>query len=122
VLARTLAGVPDRLGEPAWCYTVDFGSQATAPGVAADRGRSAPEHERARLLREQTGWALMECVVGRNNLGDIEFLPAGAGGPAAVVRQSLWFDKTSIRAGGEPERLPYTVYDLPLDPVARPGG
>jgi hypothetical protein len=38
------------------------------------------------------------------------------------VRQSLWFDKTSIRAGGEPERLPYTVYDLPLDPVARPGG
>jgi hypothetical protein len=33
-----------------------------------------------------------------------------------LVRQSLWFDKTSIRSGDEPERLPYTVYDLPLAP------
>jgi len=38
-----------------------------------------------------------------------------------LVRRSLWFDKTSIRSGGEPERLPYTVYDLPLAPPP-PGG
>jgi hypothetical protein len=31
-----------------------------------------------------------------------------------LVRRSLWFDKTSIRSGGDPARLPYTVYDLPL--------
>jgi hypothetical protein len=122
VLARTLAGLPDRLGEPAWSYTVDFGTQATVPGGAADRGRSAAEHERARLLREQNDWSVMACVVGRNNLGDVEFLPPAGGGPPAFVRQSLWFDKTSIRAGGEPERLPYTVYDLPLDPPDEPAG
>jgi hypothetical protein len=38
-----------------------------------------------------------------------------------LVRQSLWFDKTSIRSGSEPERLPYTIYDLPLAPPP-PGG
>jgi hypothetical protein len=56
----------------------------------------------------------MNCIVGRNNIGDIEFLSQSDGEPARVLRQSLWFDKTAIRAGGEPERLPYTVYDLPL--------
>jgi hypothetical protein len=55
----------------------------------------------------------MHCIVGRNNLGDVEFL-GGDGGEPDTVRQSLWFDKTSIREDDEPARLPYTVYDLPL--------
>ena len=38
-----------------------------------------------------------------------------------LVRQSLWFDKTWIRTGPEPERLPYTVYDLPLAPAPPDG-
>ena len=70
----------------------------------------------------------MHCIVGRNNLGDVEFLADRAGdvgGDPTVVRQSLWFDKTSILDRDEPARLPYTVYDLPLTlpPVtARPDG
>jgi hypothetical protein len=65
----------------------------------------------------------MHCIVGRNNLGDIEFLPGPGGGDVpGLVRQSLWFDKTSIVADGEPERLPYTTYDLPLTlPAAQSG-
>jgi hypothetical protein len=41
----------------------------------------------------------MYCIVGRNNLGDVEFLPG---------------------VGGEPG-MPYTVYDLPLAPTAATG-
>jgi hypothetical protein len=44
-------------------------------------------------------------------------VPVAAGARAPdLVRQSLWFDKTSIRWGSEPERLPCTVDDLPLAP------
>ena len=113
VLARTLAGVPARLGEPDWAYTVDFGSDRRAGAPVS--GRSDPEHERAAALRGQHSWAFMTVLVGRNNIGDVEFLAPGPDGTPGVVRQSLWFDKSSIRAGDEPERLPYTVYDLPLD-------
>jgi len=64
----------------------------------------------------------MNCIVGRNNLGDIEFVPPADDRPHGTdgwhVLQSLWFDKTSISAGTEPERLPYTVYRLPLTPPA----
>jgi hypothetical protein len=86
-------------------------------------GRSGEFHWRARQLRIQAGWSLMHCIVGRNNLGDIEFLPGPGGGDVpGLVRQSLWFDKTSIAADGEPERLPYTTYDLPFTlPAARSG-
>ena len=52
------------------------------------------------------------------------FLPGAGGEPGMapdLVRQSLWFDKTSIRTGPEPERLPYTVYDLPLAPAPPDG-
>jgi hypothetical protein len=38
-----------------------------------------------------------------------------------LVRRSLWFDKTPIRPGGEPERLPHTVHDLPLAPPSDGG-
>ena len=39
VLARTLAGVPDRLGEPDWTYTVDFGSDPRLDGPVPGRSR-----------------------------------------------------------------------------------
>jgi hypothetical protein len=82
-------------------------------------GRSGAFHQRALQLRAEHRWPFMHTIVGRNNLGDIEFLPGVGGRPGMapdLVRQSLWFDKTSIRSGEEPERLPYTVYDLPLAP------
>ena len=111
VLARTLAGVPDRLGRPDWTYTVDFASWSGADPVTAGL-----DHQRARELRRQHSWQFMHSVVGRNNLGDVEFpVPAAADG-GQLVRQSLWFDKTTIRSDGEPERLPYTMHELPLDP------
>jgi hypothetical protein len=115
VLARTLAGVPARLGPPDWSYTVDFGGWSGAGSIAG----AGPEHLRARELREQHSWQFMQSVVGRNNLGDMQLLvpeSAEAGVDCgSLVRQSLWFDKTTIRSGGEPERLPYTMHELPLD-------
>jgi hypothetical protein len=105
-----------RRPEPDWRYRVEFvpdvGGESPVPS------RSAPMHQKAIDLRAKSGWSFMNCIVGRNNLGDLEFLASG-GSPAErpdLVQQSLWFDKTSIRAGGEPVRLPYTVYQLPLDP------
>ena len=50
-----------------------------------------------------------KCLIRRAFL-----VPAADGGQ--LVRQSLWFDKTTIRSDGEPERLPYTMHELPLDP------
>jgi len=100
-------------------YTVDFGSDPRLDGPVP--GRSHAEHDRAVALRDRHSWAFMNCVVGRNNLGDVEFLAPGPDGAPGVLRQSLWFDKTSIRSGGEPERLPYTVHDLPLDPAEEEG-
>ncbi|HET9556629.1 MAG TPA: hypothetical protein VFS70_05775, partial [Actinomycetota bacterium] len=108
--------------EPHWSYQVDFQADAgTEPLVP---GRSGAFHQRALQLRAENRWSFMHTIVGRNNLGDIEFLPGAGGEPGMapdLVRQSLWFDKTSIRSGSEPERLPYTVYDLPLAPPP-PGG
>jgi hypothetical protein len=101
--------------EPEWRYRVDF--RADAGGEPLVPGRSTASQHRARELRAIYGWSLMHCIVGRNNLGDLEFLPTTArepDGTPGLVRQSLWFEKASIRAGGEPERLPYTVYDLPF--------
>ena len=87
-------------------------------GVCRRPARSPPDthHQRARELRDEYSWQFSP-VVGRNNLGDVEFLAPGPDGVPGMLRQSLWFDKTSIRSGAGPERLPYTVYDLPLDPV-----
>jgi hypothetical protein len=101
--------------EPEWGYHMDFRAD---PGIApAIRGRSVDWHNRAHQLRAQYGWSFMHVIVGRNNIGDVEFLhseSAELDGLPDLVRQSLWFDKTSIRSRGEPERLPYTAYDLPL--------
>jgi hypothetical protein len=100
---------------PEWGYHIDFRGDLEAPPAVL--GRSVDSHHRARRLRAQHGWSFMHVIVGRNNIGDVEFLHSDPdeprGGPD-LVRQSLWFDKTSIRFGGEPERLPYTVSDLPL--------
>jgi hypothetical protein len=105
------------VSEPEWGYQLDF--QADAGVEPLVPGHSGALHHRALRLRAENRWSFMYCVVGRNNLGDVEFLPGVGGEPGLapdLVRQSLWFDKTSIRSGGEPERLPYTVYDLPLAP------
>jgi hypothetical protein len=105
------------VSEPEWRYQVDF--QADAGVEPLVPGRSGAFHHRALRLRAENRWSFMHTIVGRNNLGDVEFLPGVGGRPGMapdLVRQSLWFDKTSIRSGDEPERLPYTVYDLPLAP------
>jgi hypothetical protein len=115
VLPSPLAAAHRILAAPEWRYRVDF--QADVGAEPHVPGRVADAHRRALELRAEHGWSYMHTVVGRNNLGDIEFLPAGAGEPdesPGLVRQSLWFDKTSISSGAEPDRLPYTVYDLPL--------
>jgi hypothetical protein len=105
--------------DPEWCYRVDF--QADTGVHLHQQGRSAALHRTALGLRARHGWSFMHTIVGRNNLGDVEFLTAASreSDTADIVRQSLWFDKTSIFSGTEPARLPYTVYDLPLAP---PGG
>jgi hypothetical protein len=107
---------PHRLvAQPAWRYRVNF--QAGVGGHPSILGRSSADHERALRLRVAYGWSLMNYIVGRNNLGDVEFLHTASSQHDAVpgiARQSLWFDKTSIRVGHEAVRLPYTMYDLPL--------
>jgi hypothetical protein len=117
VLPARLAAAHRLASEPEWGYEVDFQADAgTEPLVP---GRSGAAHQRALRLRAENRWSFMHTIVGRNNLGDIEFLPGVGGEPGMapdLVRQSLWFDKTSIRSGTEPARLPYTVYDLPLAP------
>ena len=103
--------------EPDWRYQLDFHTDAGILSLVP--GRSGAFHQRAVALRAENRFSFMHTIVGRNNLGDVEFLPGVGGEPGTapdLVRQSLWFDKTSIRTGGEPERLPYTVYDLPLAP------
>jgi len=122
VLPAPLAAAHRLPAPPEWGYQIDFQADAGAEPLVP--GRSGAFHHRALALRAENRWSFMYCVVGRNNLGDIEFLPGVGGEPgmaADLVRQSLWFDKTSIRSGSEPERLPYTVYDLPLAPPP-PGG
>jgi hypothetical protein len=117
VLPAPLAGAHRLVADPQWGYQVDFKADAGVEPLVP--GRSGAFHHRALQLRAENRWSFMYCVVGRNNLGDIEFLPGVGGEPGMtpdLVRQSLWFDKTSIRSGSEPERLPYTVYDLPLAP------
>jgi len=122
VLPARLAGAHRLASEPEWGYAVNFQADAgTEPLVG---GRSGAAHQRALRLRAENRWSFMYTIVGRNNLGDIEFLPGVGGAPGMapdLVRQSLWFDKTSIRTGPEPERLPYTVYDLPLAPAPPDG-
>jgi hypothetical protein len=117
VLPAPLAHAHRLAAPPEWGYQIDFQADAgTEPLVP---GRSGAFHDRALALRAENRWSFMHCIVGRNNLGDIEFLPGVGGAPGMepdLVRQSLWFDKTSIRSGSEPERLPYTIYDLPLAP------
>jgi hypothetical protein len=116
VLPEPLASVRRRRrAEPDWRYRVQFlpdlGVEPPVPG------RSAPLHQRAIELRAESGWSFMRCIVGRNNLGDVEFLATSRTSQIPdLLQQSLWFDKTSIRAGGQPVRLPYTAYQLPLDP------
>jgi hypothetical protein len=102
-----------RTDEPDWGYRVEFlPDRGVVPPVPS---RSAPLHDHALALRATSGWSFMNCIVGRNNLGDLEFLRSTRTcATPDVVQQSLWFDKTSIRASGEPVRLPYTVYQLPL--------
>jgi hypothetical protein len=122
VLPAPLAAAHRLAVEPEWGYQVDF--QADAGGEPLVPGRSGALQQRALRLRAENRWSLMHTIVGRNNLGDVEFLPGVGGRPGMapdLVRQSLWFDKTSIRWGSEPERLPYTVYDLPLGPPAPDG-
>jgi hypothetical protein len=122
VLPARLAAAHRLASEPQWGYEVDF--QADAGSEPLVPGRSGDEHQRALRLRAENRWSFMHTIVGRNNLGDIEFLPGVGGEPGMapdLVRQSLWFDKTSIRSGAEPERLPYTVYDLPLAPAPPEG-
>jgi hypothetical protein len=117
VLPAPLAAAHRLAAEPQWGYQVDF--QADAGVEPLVPGRSGAFHHRALRLRAENRWSFMHTIVGRNNLGDVEFLPGVGGRPGMapdLVRQSLWFDKTSIRSGDEPERLPYTVYDLPLAP------
>jgi hypothetical protein len=117
VLPAPLAAAHRLPTEPHWGYQVDF--QADAGVEPLVPGRSGAFHHRALQLRAENRWSFMHTIVGRNNLGDVEFLPGVGGRPGMapdLVRQSLWFDKTSIRSGGEPERLPYTLYDLPLAP------
>jgi hypothetical protein len=114
ILPEPLALARRRLKEPDWRYRVDFEHDAGAPPAPS---RSADLHQKALELRAESGWSFMQWIVGRNNLGDLEFLPgtlSGTDTPSLV--QSLWFDKTSISADDEPLRLPYTVYKLPLDP------
>src|SRR4029453_13882916 len=91
------------VSEPEWRYQVDFqAARGVGPLVP---GRSGAFHHRALRLRAENRWPFMHTIVGRNNLGDVEFLPGVGGRPGmepALVRQSLWFDKTSIRAGDTP--------------------
>jgi hypothetical protein len=122
VLPAPLAAAHRLAAEPHWGYQIDF--QADAGVEPLVPGRSGAFHHRALRLRAEHRWPFMHTIVGRNNLGDVEFLPGVGGRPGMapdLVRQSLWFDKTSIRSGGEPERLPYTVYDLPLAPPSDGG-
>jgi hypothetical protein len=122
VLPSALTAAHRLAAEPEWRYQVDFHADAGVEPLVP--GRSGALHQRALELRALNRWSFMHTIVGRNNLGDVEFLP-GEGGEEGMapdlVRQSLWFDKTSIRSGGEPDRLPYTVYDLPLT-LPRPSG
>jgi hypothetical protein len=113
VLPEPLASARRRRAEPDWGYRVEFlPDRGVVPPVPS---RSAPVHQHALALRSASGWSFMNCIVGRNNLGDLEFLHSTQSRATPdVVQQSLWFDKTSIRTGGEPVRLPYTVYQLPL--------
>jgi hypothetical protein len=115
ILPEPLASSRRRLTEPDWRYRIDFVHGVGEPPVTS---RSTPLHQKALQLRAESGWSFMQWIVGRNNLGDLEFLPGSttSGEGADLVQQSLWFDKTSIRAGDVPVRLPYTVYQLPLDP------
>jgi hypothetical protein len=115
ILPEALASTRRRLNEPDWRYRLDFVHDVGEPPVPS---RSTPLHQEALQLRDESGWSFMQWIVGRNNIGDLEFLPdnTSSGEGADLVQQSLWFDKTSIRAGDEPVRLPYTVYQMPLDP------
>jgi hypothetical protein len=117
ILPEPLASTRCRLTEPDWRYRIDFVHDVGEPPVPS---RSTPMHQKALQLRAKSGWSFMQWIVGRNNLGDLEFLPGNtsSGERADLVQQALWFDKTSIRAGDEPVRLPYTVYQLPLYPPA----
>jgi hypothetical protein len=122
VLPAPLAAAHRSATDPEWSYQIDF--QADAGLEPLVPGRSGSFHQRALALRAENRFSFMHTIVGRNNLGDIEFLPGAGGRPGTspdVVRQSLWFDKTSIRSGSEPERLPYTIYDLPLAPPGPDG-
>jgi hypothetical protein len=113
VLPEPLASARRRRAEPDWGYRVEFLPDRGV--VRAVPSRSAPMHQHALALRAASGWSFMNCIVGRNNLGDLEFLHSTQRcATPDVVQQSLWFDKTSIRSGAEPVRLPYTVYQLPL--------
>jgi hypothetical protein len=123
VLPASFAAARVLRAEPEWGYSVDF--HADSGGEPLARGRTDAEYRRAVALRAEHGWSLMHCIVGRNNLADVEFLPVAERGPgqtAYLVRQSLWFEKSSIRSRSGPERLPYTVYDLVLDLYGRSPG
>jgi hypothetical protein len=115
ILPEPLASTRRPPTEPDWRYRINFVHDVGEPPVPS---RSTPLHQKALQLRAQSGWSFMQSIVGRNNLGDLEFLRDNASSDdgADLVQQSLWFDKTSIRAGDEPARLPYTVYQLPLNP------
>ncbi|HYN17266.1 MAG TPA: hypothetical protein VEY96_04160, partial [Actinomycetes bacterium] len=73
VLPARLAAAHRLTGEPQWGYEVDFQADAGAEPLVP--GRSSPAHLRALRLRAENRWSFMHTIVGRNNLGDIEFLP-----------------------------------------------
>jgi hypothetical protein len=98
VLPARLAAAHRLAAEPHWGYQIDF--QADAGVEPLVPGRSGAFHHRALRLRAEH--RCRSCT------------------PSSGATTS-WFDKTSIRAGGEPERLPYTVYDLPLAPPSDGG-
>jgi hypothetical protein len=102
---------------PDWGYRINFiADRGTEPTLV---GRTQPAIRRAIALRVSFGFSTMRTLVGRNNLGDVEFLrPANAAPDDIVVRQSLWSIKgTIVTATGNVAPMPYTVLDVPFGAV-----
>jgi hypothetical protein len=99
---------PDR--GPDWGYRITFiADRGTEPTLV---GRTQPAIQQAIALRGRFGFTTMRTLVGRNNLGDVEFLrPTNAAPNDIVVRQSLWFIKgTILTATGNVAPMPYTPF------------
>ena len=88
VLPEPLASARRRRTEPDWGYRIDF--QPDVGTVAPAGSRSVALHQTAIKLRAESGWSFMRCIVGRNNLGDLEFVASGirCRGRPNLVQQS----------------------------------